>query len=215
MFARLLDTAKGSTGHWSIQPDLAPGSFISKQNYLASTNILQTTFIHEDGVVSVTDFFDMSPLPKNQQEPRRSILVRKVECVRGSMRLKVEINPRPDYAESKELPHLTPGKVINAHKAHGQDDYDVPGERAVFFQSLRLTHVANGYVFEPEHLEVDVGYWCSPYESMGPDDEIDMFSLDKTRPGTAIAEFGLIEGEPDRYGYEKSCIRRLWVWLCT
>lgn len=72
----------------------------TKQQYLPSSCILQTRYIHEDGVVDVVDFF---PRPKsakvmtkgykqnayreavNVQEELKKWTVRRVECIRGSL----------------------------------------------------------------------------------------------------------------------------------
>jgi Domain of unknown function (DUF5911) len=109
VFARILDTIKGSTGHWSIKPRLPSASLICKQHYRASTNILQTTFIHEDGAVNITDFFVLpaktTALPS---ESRGSVLVRNVECVRGYMPIDIEINPALNYAKDSTLLYCTP-----------------------------------------------------------------------------------------------------------
>ncbi len=116
VFCRLLDKDKG--GHFSIAP---PRSMLctTKQQYLPSTNILLTRYIHEDGVVDLVDFF---PRPKatavvsrapNQnafrevravQEELKKWLVRRVECIRGRMELDIEIFPAFDYARA---PHET------------------------------------------------------------------------------------------------------------
>lgn len=74
----------------------------TKQQYLPSSAILQTRYIHEDGVVDLVDFF---PRPKSAQvmtrgykqnafreatkvqEELKKWLVRRVECIRGSMTL--------------------------------------------------------------------------------------------------------------------------------
>lgn len=99
VFCRLLDKNKG--GHFSISP---PNDLVctTKQQYLPSSNILLTRYIHEDGVVDLVDFF---PRPKatavvsrapNQnsvrevravQEELKKWLVRRVECIRGRMEL--------------------------------------------------------------------------------------------------------------------------------
>jgi GH15 family glucan-1,4-alpha-glucosidase len=99
VFCRLMDQAKG--GHFSIAPPEELGCTI-KQQYLPSSCILQTRFIHEDGVVDLVDFF---PRPKNAQvmtrgykqsayreatnvqEELKKWLVRRVDCIRGSMTL--------------------------------------------------------------------------------------------------------------------------------
>jgi GH15 family glucan-1,4-alpha-glucosidase len=95
----MLDKDKG--GHFSIAP-LQSISCTTKQQYLASSNILQTRYIHEDGVIDLVDFF---PRPRSQHVIDRSYkqlsfreavmvpnelkkwLVRRVECIRGSFDL--------------------------------------------------------------------------------------------------------------------------------
>lgn len=117
VFCRLLDRNKG--GYFSIhpQPDL---TCTTKQQYLPSSNILQTRYIHEQGVVDIVDFF---PRPKHAnviptgrpgqsafreatavQEELKQWLVRRVECIRGKLALDVEIFPAFDYALE---PHVT------------------------------------------------------------------------------------------------------------
>jgi hypothetical protein len=99
IFCRLLDKDKG--GYFSISP---PDGLVctTKQQYLPSSCILQTRYIHEDGVVDLVDFF---PRPKSAQvltrgfkqsvyreatevqEELKKWLVRRVECIRGSLTL--------------------------------------------------------------------------------------------------------------------------------
>jgi hypothetical protein len=80
-------------------------AFTTKQQYLPSSNILQTRYIHEDGVVDLVDFF---PRPKSThvvtkatratkqtsfreaiavQDELKKWLVRRVECIRGEVDL--------------------------------------------------------------------------------------------------------------------------------
>ncbi|OIW35283.1 Six-hairpin glycosidase [Coniochaeta ligniaria NRRL 30616] len=117
VFCRLLDKDKG--GYFSIhpQPDM---TCTTKQQYLPSSNILQTRYIHDQGVVDIVDFF---PRPKQSniipkggprqsayreatavQEELKQWLVRRVECIRGRLALDVEIFPAFDYALE---PHVT------------------------------------------------------------------------------------------------------------
>lgn len=116
IFCRLLDKTKG--GHFSISPpqDLP---CTTKQSYLPSSNILQTRYIHEDGVVDLVDFF---PRPKTSfapvakaglgrqtafrevqavQEELKRWLVRRAECIRGRLDLDVEIFPALGYARER------------------------------------------------------------------------------------------------------------------
>ncbi|KAJ9429020.1 Six-hairpin glycosidase-like protein [Fusarium oxysporum] len=99
VFCRLLDKDKG--GHFFISPPPYVNC-TTKQQYLPSSCILQTRSIHEDGVVDVVDFF---PRPQNitvttkgvklnayrevtkVQDELKKWLVRRVECIRGSMNL--------------------------------------------------------------------------------------------------------------------------------
>lgn len=77
-------------------------TFTTKQQYLPSSNILQTRYINEEGVVDIIDFF---PRPKNSsviakvskqtpfreavkvQDELKKWLVRRVECIRGAVDL--------------------------------------------------------------------------------------------------------------------------------
>jgi len=93
VFCRLLDADRG--GYFNICPrtDL---TYTTKQQYQPSSNILQTRYIHEDGVMDLIDFF---PRPKKSsvlsktrahfreavsvQDELKKWLVRRVECIRG------------------------------------------------------------------------------------------------------------------------------------
>lgn len=97
VFCRLLDKDKG--GFFSISPPAELGCN-TKQQYLPSSCVLQTRYIHEDGVVDLIDFF---PRPRSTQVMARGSnhnafrqttsvlkelkkwLVRRVECVRGAL----------------------------------------------------------------------------------------------------------------------------------
>lgn len=101
IFCRLLDKNKG--GFFSIAPPDQLNCTV-KQQYLPSSCILQTRYIHEEGVVDLVDYF---PRPKSAQvmtreykqsafreatdvqEELKKWLVRTVECVRGSMAIGV------------------------------------------------------------------------------------------------------------------------------
>lgn len=99
IFAKVLDSSKGEGGHWSISPRNVT---VCKQTYRASSNILQTKWITENGVVDLVDFFALSKHNKVLRENwSGSTLVRKLECVRGSMDIDIELCPRPDYARDQ------------------------------------------------------------------------------------------------------------------
>ncbi|CRG90708.1 putative protein C4H3,03c [Talaromyces islandicus] len=116
IFCRLLDKNKG--GHFSITVEHGQGAPISKQRYLPYTNILETRWIHEEGVVNLYDFFPVSnnKPPGSERhlsgycacnEPggnrwktgaRHSGIIRRLECGRGSMNMKLELFPSFNYA---------------------------------------------------------------------------------------------------------------------
>ncbi|WZH39750.1 Six-hairpin glycosidase-like protein [Fusarium acuminatum] len=119
VFCRLLDKDKG--GHFFISPP-PDVNCTTKQQYLPSSCILQTRSIHEDGVVDVVDFF---PRPKSTQVTTRGVklnayreatkvqdelkkwLVRRVECIRGSMDLDIELFPSFNYGRDEHVTTLT------------------------------------------------------------------------------------------------------------
>lgn len=92
-FGRLLDSERG--GHFSITP---PDGCEIRREYLGDSLVLATTFDSAAGAVRLIDFFAMRR--GGRKHPRRE-LVRIVEGLRGSLRLRVEFVPRLDYGEIK------------------------------------------------------------------------------------------------------------------
>ena len=109
VFCRMLDKTKG--GHFTISPKKGL-HLTTKQNYLPSSNVLQTRFLNDEGVLNVIDFF---PRPKADSASKASVaelvtakvpraveglfddpkrwLVRRVECIRGEIDVDVEVLP--------------------------------------------------------------------------------------------------------------------------
>jgi GH15 family glucan-1,4-alpha-glucosidase len=116
VFCRMLDYTQG--GHFSISPipDIQP---ISKQRYRPYTNMLETRWIDEQGVVSLLDYLPVSshkmspewcicddPAARNDPEKRcHSAVVRRIECVRGEMEMDIEVFPAFNYARDKHSGH--------------------------------------------------------------------------------------------------------------
>lgn len=133
VFCRLLDANKG--GHWGIAP--APGVLnpLSKQRYLPYSNLLETRWTNDDGVITLLDYFAVSSKRTPQSgrvlsgycpcnEPgvnrfksglRHSVMSRKLECSRGSMEMQVELFPAFNYARDS---HLTRARLENDLVAH-------------------------------------------------------------------------------------------------
>ncbi|KAH7409977.1 Six-hairpin glycosidase-like protein [Phaeosphaeria sp. MPI-PUGE-AT-0046c] len=116
VFCRMLDKDKG--GYFSLSPT-SDDHTTTKQHYLPSSNILQTRYLKDDGVMNLVDFF---PRPNNKtydakyhaevlaSEHRGSVaerpdikkwLVRRVECMRGKIDVNLEIFPAFNYAQDE------------------------------------------------------------------------------------------------------------------
>ena len=105
VFAAILDQEAG--GRFRISPS---GPILdTRQEYLQDTNILETTFTTEAGVVSVTDFMpvghDHDDNPETPPEVPHEIH-RIVTCVSGQVNLRCDFQPRNDYARA--LPMFYP-----------------------------------------------------------------------------------------------------------
>jgi GH15 family glucan-1,4-alpha-glucosidase len=94
IFARILDAGNG--GHFSIAPSVP---FTAARRYVGDTNVLETTFTCDGGEATL---IDLMPVMTEEEKRRRLTpfrqLLRRVECVRGEVPLRVELAPRPDYA---------------------------------------------------------------------------------------------------------------------
>lgn len=126
VFCRLLDAHKG--GYFSVSPYKTVIEPHSKQRYLPYSNMLETRWTNEDGVVTMLDYFPVTPkkdaqssrilsgyCPCNEPGSNRfksglqhSGLIRKLECSRGSMELQVELFPAFNYARD---PHTARARL--------------------------------------------------------------------------------------------------------
>ena len=100
VFAALLD--QGIGGRFRIRPE---GSYLdSRQEYLTDTNVLETTFTTPTGVVTITDFMpihdsdtDGKPDAHPAEQPE---LHRIVSCTQGQVEMRLDYQPRHDYARA-------------------------------------------------------------------------------------------------------------------
>jgi GH15 family glucan-1,4-alpha-glucosidase len=95
VFAAILDRERG--GHYQIAPahDCA-----TRQLYLPDTNVLITRFLSPDGVGELQDFM---PVGDEQR------LIRRVACVRGSMRFRLMCEPRFNYGRDRHATAIFSG----------------------------------------------------------------------------------------------------------
>lgn len=120
VFCRMLDKDKG--GHFTISPPRQL-HLTTKQQYLPSSNILQTRYLHEDGVLNILDFFPRPakpPASRVAQQPLGSHsldhslvdsilkkwLVRRVECIRGEIDVEIDVFPAFNYARDSHTTEI-------------------------------------------------------------------------------------------------------------
>ena len=89
IFAGLLDREKG--GHFRLAPTRE--EVRHRQMYLPDTNILITRFLYQDGVAEVSDF-----MPVREAGGFDRQLIRRAKCVRGTIKFRLELAPRFNYA---------------------------------------------------------------------------------------------------------------------
>jgi len=90
-FGAILDAERG--GAFTIHPE---GPAIVSRRYLGDTNVLETRFETPDGACRITDAMIVAGRDEDVLLAEHE-LVRRVECDRGSVRLEVAFEPRPDY----------------------------------------------------------------------------------------------------------------------
>jgi GH15 family glucan-1,4-alpha-glucosidase len=90
VFASLLDTERG--GCWSIRP---AEPWTSTQRYQPRTNILETTFRTESGMVTLTDFMPVAE--DGQPSGEHPEIHRRLRCSRGRVRMNMAFMPRFEY----------------------------------------------------------------------------------------------------------------------
>jgi GH15 family glucan-1,4-alpha-glucosidase len=91
VFASILDEKKG--GHYKISP-VDPASRC-KQYYWPDTNVLITRFYNAEGIVEITDYMPVGDDIVNEFDYR---IVRRLKCVHGKVRMKLECYPAFCYA---------------------------------------------------------------------------------------------------------------------
>ena len=77
---------------WRIS--VIDGTTRTSQFYLPDSAILVTRFLTEDGVAEVHDFF---PLVRAHEPHHLQRIMRRVTAVRGRVRVRMDLTPRPDY----------------------------------------------------------------------------------------------------------------------
>ena len=97
VFGKLLDTDAG--GFWRICP---AEPFRAQRRYLGTTNVVETLFETDNGVIRLVDFMPIgSEGRKNTGFLPEQQILRLLDCLSGEVTVKVIFNPRPHYGQSK------------------------------------------------------------------------------------------------------------------
>jgi GH15 family glucan-1,4-alpha-glucosidase len=115
VFGAILDRHCG--GFYRVAPTCADAQ--PKQLYLPDTNVLITRFLSIGGVGEVHDFMPVDAGPQR--------LVRRVVAVRGSIRFRLELEPRFDYARDTHEVNLDRGRATFV-SGHGALAFSGPAE---------------------------------------------------------------------------------------
>ncbi|GHH93422.1 glycoside hydrolase family 15 protein [Streptomyces capillispiralis] len=99
VFAAILDAERG--GCFELAAAVRART---KQFYFPDTNVLITRFYTEDGVGEVQDFMPVADGPAEEDRHR---LIRRVLCVRGSLRFRTRVAPRFGYGAVPHTLRLT------------------------------------------------------------------------------------------------------------
>ncbi|HEU4422502.1 MAG TPA: glycoside hydrolase family 15 protein [Pilimelia sp.] len=102
VFASILDADRGGSF------ELTAPSATTRQFYFPDTNVLITRFFTEDGVAEVQDFMPIG----DSLDGDRHRLIRRVICVRGSIRFRARVAPRFGYGAQPHTARLHEGAVL-------------------------------------------------------------------------------------------------------
>jgi len=104
IFAGLIDKNKG--GRFSIEPQMNGPK--TKQLYIPGTAVLLTRFFSEEGIAELIDFMPLT----GSKEDNRSVIVRKIKVIRGTISFKIRCCPRFDYARSEHNINISGNQVF-------------------------------------------------------------------------------------------------------
>jgi len=107
VFARILDER---AGHFSIRP---AAEATTTRRYLERTMVLETMFRTAGGVAVLTDAMALDPTEQGHDlgAGATRTMLRRIECVEGTVDVEVEYAPRPEYGLVTPLLAVTPDGV--------------------------------------------------------------------------------------------------------
>jgi len=104
IFAALLDPDKG--GHFTLAPQMADARVV--QTYLPDTNVLLTQWLSDEASVQVTDLM-AGPEEIGHGAAR---LLRRVQVTKGDVCMRLDCQPRFDYARLQPEVSIATGQVV-------------------------------------------------------------------------------------------------------
>ncbi|MGW4461289.1 glycoside hydrolase family 15 protein [Micromonospora sp. NPDC004704] len=114
VFGRLLDP---DAGYWLLAPvDRDRPGYRTEREYLPGTLVLRTVHHTDSGSVAVTDALALEPGARGHDLGHRSpaVLLRVVEGLTGSVRMRTEFVPRPEYGLLAPYVHHQGDRVVAA-----------------------------------------------------------------------------------------------------
>jgi GH15 family glucan-1,4-alpha-glucosidase len=138
VFARILDAGKG--GFFAVHPDLP---FNATRRYVDATNVLETTFTCDTGIVKL---IDLMPVMSEEEKAHRLApfrqLLRRIEGLEGEVPIVATLAPRTNYA--REVPRLRSRRDCvdftsgpTAYQLRSDAELQVQGDVAVARVTLR------------------------------------------------------------------------------
>jgi GH15 family glucan-1,4-alpha-glucosidase len=104
VFGAILDDAQG--GRFQIAPE-NPDAYRSRQVYWPDSNVLITRFTGDEGAFEVVDYM---PVGVHRHPGAYHRLVRRVQVLRGQVRVRMHCTPAFDYARADHALHLAGGE---------------------------------------------------------------------------------------------------------
>ncbi|MFA9418273.1 glycoside hydrolase family 15 protein [Natrinema sp. HArc-T2] len=177
ILAAILDADRG--GRFQIRPTTP---FETNQQYIDSTNVLETTFQTPGGTVTVTDFLP----PAGQVDQPKQVLYRKVTCTDGAVDLAIDLEPQFDYGRAETTLESVDDGVLAAGEAEQvlletAIDLEIDGGRIsgefsleagqTEWVLLRCTGAESASTDPDAALDETIEYWTEWGHRCGPEDD--------------------------------------------
>lgn len=148
IFGKLIDEEKGGT--FRIKP--SSDNYTSTQEYIENTNVLETTFDSGYAKFKITDFAPRFEQMERTYKP--TMLIRKIEPLVGTPRIKVQCRPVGDYGKIK--PEVSVGS--------NHIRYEGLGSQVRLSTNISLNYVRDESIFVLNETKYLIMTWGVPLE---------------------------------------------------